>query len=88
MMGDTCQNPRCDEPASDTYEGENGNTIRLCEEHYYNLVTRSCGGTSNADPLVPFWDSGVRNDSSSGGKWLGDATSLTIERDYDRDRGL
>lgn len=37
--GDHCGKPDCDREAEESYEGPNGNSIRLCGMHYYNLVT-------------------------------------------------
>jgi len=64
-----CQNPNCTRDATETYRGGNGNTLRLCERHYYQIV--SGGNTVNIDystdrePLTPFWDSGIRCDSTT-----------------------
>lgn len=34
-----CQKPSCHETAENTYRDPNGNTLRLCERHYYEQVT-------------------------------------------------
>jgi len=34
-----CKHPNCRTDASDTYSDEHGNTLRLCEKHYYQNVT-------------------------------------------------
>lgn len=52
---DDCQNPNCmsiggknkRRSAEETYEDENGNEIRVCEECYYKLVTRKRPVTIN-----------------------------------------
>ena len=41
-----CQKPTCSETAKQTYRDPNGNTLRLCEKHYYELVTGSPTFTS------------------------------------------
>lgn len=46
--GDGCGKPNCDREAEETYEGSNGNTVRVCGMHYYKLVTR---GESETSPL-------------------------------------
>lgn len=38
--GGDCGKPTCERPAEETYEGPQGNTIRLCGTCYYRLVTR------------------------------------------------
>jgi hypothetical protein len=49
MRGDDqCQKPGCSGPPANTYDGPHGNTLRVCEKHYYQLVTR---GRSIATPL-------------------------------------
>lgn len=44
----TCQKPACSGPRANTYDGPHGNTIRVCDKHYYQLVTR---GRSLSTPL-------------------------------------
>lgn len=34
-----CQKPNCSNPASRTYRDGKGNTLSLCDRHYYRLVT-------------------------------------------------
>lgn len=36
---DRCQKPNCRVPPSNTYNGKHGNELRLCERHYYELVS-------------------------------------------------
>jgi len=63
-----CEKPRCNGLQEKTYTGENGNKLRLCEKHYYNLVANGSNTTVNIDstePVMPFWDSGVRCDTSN-----------------------
>lgn len=50
LVGTQCQKPTCTKEASDTYRGENGNSLHLCERHYYNLVSKS-NGTDDTVPL-------------------------------------
>lgn len=33
-----CEKPGCERDAEKTYSGAGGNSLRLCEEHYYRLV--------------------------------------------------
>lgn len=43
-FGDSCQEPSCKNTPTDTYVDQNGNTHRLCERHYYQLVSKGAGG--------------------------------------------
>ena len=61
-----CQHPQCNLASEKTYRGRNGNSLKLCEKHYYNLVSgKTSGSWSVTNPDydaagVPFWDSGIR----------------------------
>lgn len=49
MIGNTtCEHPSCTGDANKTYSGSQGNTLQLCERHYYDAVTD--GGDSDTDP--------------------------------------
>jgi len=47
-----CQEPRCNAPATETYTGEHGNRLKLCDKHYYNLVANNCGTITNTSGSV------------------------------------
>lgn len=38
-LSSKCGKPHCDEQGTKTYRDENGNSITLCDEHYYQAVT-------------------------------------------------
>jgi len=66
MIGDTCQKPGCDSEGSNTYRGPNGNTLRLCDRHYYYEVTRTEQTAGEFDPsehipAIPTPDAGPDN---------------------------
>ena len=75
MLGDTtCQHPSCSTDAEETYSGPNGNTLSLCQRHYYNAVTGGETPTSAriSDPpeldddfTQPFWESRFRCSNTS-----------------------
>lgn len=46
--GGDCGKPNCDREAEESYEGPNGNSVRVCGMHYYKLVT---GRKSETSPL-------------------------------------
>jgi len=46
-----CQNPSCTDDASEHYRDEHGNSVRVCERHYYRLVTGESGGTGLSLPV-------------------------------------
>jgi len=57
---DTCQKPGCTADATDTYRGENENRLRLCERHYYNLVS----GKTSTPSIVADLQTGFGDGSS------------------------
>ena len=66
MERQECHKPHCSKQPTETYRGENGNTLKLCSTHYYKLVSR--GLTYNIDTNgtdLPFWDSGIRCDTTT-----------------------
>ena len=71
MIGNKdCQKPGCNKKAEHTYIGKQDNTLKLCERHYYNLVSNNSGGfdinITESEPVLPFWDDGVRCSTTSG----------------------
>lgn len=49
-VSDDCERPRCTQEARRTYRDDNGNSIRLCQRHYYHEVTGSIAlGTELSD---------------------------------------
>lgn len=44
-----CQQPHCTDDAEETYHGPNDNTLRLCEKHYYTLVSRQSDRSHSID---------------------------------------
>lgn len=51
-----CERPTCTAVSTKTYRGEHGNTLRLCERCYYNLVKQSSlqysGSSTPESPLT------------------------------------
>jgi hypothetical protein len=39
MMYSECEKPGCTEMSDRTYNDGNGNSLKLCQQHYYNLVS-------------------------------------------------
>lgn len=52
MLGTECQKPGCDSEGENTYRGENGNSLRLCDTHYYAIVKRGGSGSSGGVGLL------------------------------------
>lgn len=48
-MGD-CQNPHCTTESDSTYKDEHGNTLDLCERHYYELVSGVLASSFGTSP--------------------------------------
>jgi len=38
MKQSECDHPSCSNVALNTYTGDNGNSLNLCDRHYYNAV--------------------------------------------------
>lgn len=34
-----CKNPNCNGLGENTYRGKHGNSVKVCDKHYYKLVT-------------------------------------------------
>lgn len=55
-----CEKPNCTATASKTYTGEQGNKLKLCEKHYYDLVAGKSVSKSSinttAGPIFRFQD--------------------------------
>lgn len=51
MIGDSdCQHPHCTADGEESYSGPNGNTLSVCEKHYWKLVTgESTSSNINVD---------------------------------------
>ena len=84
-----CEKPRCNGVQEKTYTGENGNKLKLCEKHYYNLVANGNNTTVNidsTDPVTPFWDSGIRCEDNISQDTVDDIVRKSIEEANTRNR--
>jgi hypothetical protein len=50
----TCDHPECADDAPKTYTDEHGNTLALCEAHYYYLVSGKKPSTLRPERTVGF----------------------------------
>lgn len=70
-----CEHPSCSNPRLKTYTGTDGNTLKLCDVHYYNLVSGKNLSAANFNtPVSIIGNTGHLDVSSSG-----DSTSLFID---------
>lgn len=75
--GDHCGKPNCGREAEETYDGPNGNSVRVCGMHYYKLVTR---GKSERSPI------GLGTDITAGDVTITDGSTMTgYERELEPD---
>jgi len=93
----TCDKPSCTDQGDRTYVGPHGNTLDLCDGHYYDAVVsgNSNGDTPDVDPTPPATSRRITSlppwrspDTDDDTVFTGDLDTITMTVSDELDRQL